>query len=67
MTRDTVRQVIEAVTGSADADQLHLESIDVIEVVERLESLTERRVDPRDIKPENFATVAAIAAIFGAP
>jgi acyl carrier protein len=61
----TLRPIVEALCGPiSDADgELGLDSFSIIELIERVERAFSIVIGPRDLVPEHFSTLNAIAAL----
>jgi acyl carrier protein len=75
--RDAVRDVLAGIVGSdvagriSDDDRIFegriIDSLHVIELVERLEQRFAREIGPDELTPENFESVSAMATFLGSP
>jgi acyl carrier protein len=64
MTPAEIRAVVADLATLPDRDDapLDVDSLTLVSIVEALEDHFSIRVAPREVVPENFATIAAIAA-----
>jgi acyl carrier protein len=68
MTIDRVRAAISEVATlpTDDGASLDVDSLTLVSIVEAIEDAFEIRVAPREVIPEHFSSVAAIAAFIAA-
>lgn len=65
---ERIREVVESLADCPEDSSapLDVDSLTLVQIVEELEVVFDIRVRPSDVVPDNFASLAALAAYVGA-